>query len=57
MLVSGISRHRMVDANDRGLSIIDPGHAATERPDMARRHTLVEDVVGHEVDHVMSGPE
>jgi len=47
VLVSGdISHHRMVEANDRGLSIIDPGHAATERPGMARLHGLVTELLG-----------
>lgn len=46
VLVSGdISHHRVVEANDRGLSIIDPGHAATERPGMLRLHALVTELV------------
>jgi dinuclear metal center YbgI/SA1388 family protein len=45
VLVSGdISHHRMVEANDRGLSVIDAGHAATERPGMPRLEALVADV-------------
>ena len=37
VLVSGdISHHRVVEATDRGLSIIDVGHAASERPGMRR---------------------
>jgi dinuclear metal center YbgI/SA1388 family protein len=46
VLVSGdISHHRVVEANDRGLSIIDPGHAATERPGIERLRALVRDVL------------
>lgn len=46
VLVSGdISHHRMVEANDRGLSIIDAGHAATERPGIQRLHDLVGELV------------
>jgi dinuclear metal center YbgI/SA1388 family protein len=51
VLVSGdISHHRMVEANDLGLAIIDPGHAATERPGMARLHDLVVEVAGTDVE-------
>jgi dinuclear metal center YbgI/SA1388 family protein len=42
VLVSGdIAHHRAVEATDRGLSIIDVGHAASERPGMARLAALV----------------
>lgn len=35
VLVTGdVDHHRAVEARDRGLSVIDPGHAATERPGM-----------------------
>ncbi len=35
VLVTGdVGHHRMVEAGDRGLAIIDPGHLATERPGM-----------------------
>ena len=45
VLVSGdISHHRMVEANDRGLSIVDVGHAASERPGMKRLHDLVAEI-------------
>ena len=50
VLVSGdIAHHRMADALDRGLSIIDPGHAATERPGMQRLRDLVAEICGDEV--------
>ena len=58
VLVSGdISHHRVVEANDLGLSIIDPGHAATERPGIARLRALVAELVGDEVAlHTADGP-
>jgi dinuclear metal center YbgI/SA1388 family protein len=35
-IVTGdVSHHRIVAANDSGLSVIDPGHTPTERPGMA----------------------
>jgi putative NIF3 family GTP cyclohydrolase 1 type 2 len=47
VLVSGdISHHRMVEATDRGMAVIDPGHAATERPGMLRLRSLAADIVG-----------
>ena len=50
VLVSGdIAHHRMADALDHGLSIIDPGHAATERPGMHRLRDLVVEVCGDDV--------
>jgi dinuclear metal center YbgI/SA1388 family protein len=46
VLVTGdISHHRMVEATDRGLSIVDVGHAASERPGMARLHAVVAEIV------------
>ena len=36
VLVTGdVDHHRVVEARDRGMSVIDPGHAPTERPGMA----------------------
>ncbi len=50
VLVSGdISHHRMVEAADRGLSIVDVGHAASERPGIARLVDLVAGVCGNEI--------
>jgi dinuclear metal center YbgI/SA1388 family protein len=50
VLVSGdISHHRVVDASDRGLSIVDVGHAASERPGMARLADLVAEICADEV--------
>jgi dinuclear metal center YbgI/SA1388 family protein len=49
VLVSGdISHHRMVTATDRGLSVVDPGHAASERPGMNRLVALVTELVAGE---------
>jgi dinuclear metal center YbgI/SA1388 family protein len=51
VLVSGdISHHRMVDANDRGLSVIDAGHAATERPGMHRLDALVSELAARDAE-------
>jgi hypothetical protein len=53
VLVSGdISHHRMVDANDRGLSVIDAGHAATERPGVLRLEALVADLAASDAEVV-----
>ena len=53
VLVSGdISHHRMVEANDRGLSVIDPGHAASELPGIDRLRRLVAELVDDDVDVV-----
>ena len=42
VLVTGdVDHHRVVAARDGGLSIVDPGHAATERPGMAALVALV----------------
>ena len=47
VLVSGdIAHHRVVEATDRGLSIVDVGHAASERPGMQRLGDLVADICG-----------
>jgi dinuclear metal center YbgI/SA1388 family protein len=51
VLVTGdISHHRAVEATDRGLSIVDVGHAASERPGMRRLHDLVAEICGPVVD-------
>ena len=47
VLVTGdVDHHRAIEARDRGLSIIDPGHAATERPSMTALAHLVAAVSG-----------
>jgi dinuclear metal center YbgI/SA1388 family protein len=50
VLVSGdISHHRVVEATDRGLSIVDVGHVASERPGLQRLRDLVVEICGNEV--------
>ena len=41
-----VSHHRIVAANDRGLSVVDPGHTPTERPGMTALVAAVERAVG-----------
>ena len=42
VLVTGdVSHHRAQDALQRGLAVVDAGHAATERPGVARLYSLV----------------
>lgn len=49
-LVTGdVPHHRAVRALDLGLSIVDPGHTATERPGMEALVGMVESVAGGEV--------
>jgi putative NIF3 family GTP cyclohydrolase 1 type 2 len=51
VLVSGdITHHQVVEATDRGLSIVDVGHAASERPGMRRLVELVAEVCVNEVE-------
>jgi hypothetical protein len=44
-----VSHHRIVAANDRGLSVVDPGHTPTERPGMRALVAAVEHAVGGDV--------
>jgi dinuclear metal center YbgI/SA1388 family protein len=47
VLVTGdVDHHRVIEANDRGLSIIDPGHGPTERPGMAALVNAVRSAAG-----------
>jgi dinuclear metal center YbgI/SA1388 family protein len=47
VLVTGdVDHHTAVGARDRGLSIIDPGHAASERPGMAALADMVASASG-----------
>lgn len=44
VIVTGdVDHHRAVEARDRGLSIVDPGHAATERPGIGALVSMVRD--------------
>jgi dinuclear metal center YbgI/SA1388 family protein len=46
VLVTGdVSHHRARAAEDLGLAVIDPGHAATERPGVARLYAAVAAIV------------
>lgn len=50
VLVSGdISHHRLVEATDQGLAVIDVGHAASERPGMLCLHALVAELAGDNI--------
>lgn len=45
VLVTGdVGHHQVREAVDRGLTVIDPGHASTERPGMAMLVRLAEEV-------------
>ncbi|MFO7549474.1 MAG: Nif3-like dinuclear metal center hexameric protein [Acidimicrobiia bacterium] len=35
-----VAHHRAIEALDRGIALVDPGHAATERPGLARLREL-----------------
>ena len=46
VLVTGdMGHHRMVEASDTGLAVIDPGHLATEEPGMRSLYDLVAGIV------------
>lgn len=50
VIVTGdVSHHRAVEALDRGLAVIDPGHASTERPGMASLVSTVREACGQEI--------
>ncbi len=56
VLVTGdVSHHRGVEARDRGLAVIDPGHLATERPGVARLYAAVAGIVPDAVDWTAGG--
>ncbi len=51
VLVTGdVGHHRMVEAADLGLAVVDPGHLATERPGMQRLYDLVAGIVPGAID-------
>lgn len=51
VLITGdVSHHRVVEALDRGLAVIDPGHAPSERPGMGRLVATVREAAGEAVD-------
>ena len=50
VLVTGdVPHHRAVAARDLGLSIVDPGHTATERPGMAALVEMTREAAGIDV--------
>lgn len=50
-IVTGdVSHHRARAAVERGIAIIDAGHAATERPGLARLYAAVSEITGNVVD-------
>jgi hypothetical protein len=56
VLVTGdVAHHRMVEAADRGMSIVDPGHLATERPGIQKLYALVAGIVPDAVDLTNQG--
>ncbi len=58
VLVTGdVGHHRMVEAADFGMAVVDPGHMATERPGMRRLYALVAGIVPEAIDltHPTSG--
>jgi dinuclear metal center YbgI/SA1388 family protein len=51
VLVTGdVSHHRARAAVDRGVAVVDPGHAATERPGLARLYAAVSEIAPAVVD-------
>jgi dinuclear metal center YbgI/SA1388 family protein len=51
-----VAHHRAVEALDRGLAVVDPGHAATERPGMARLVDLAASLGPDVIDLVRHDP-
>ncbi len=45
-----VGHHRMVEAADRGMAIVDPGHLATEFPGVEKLYALVAGIVPGAVD-------
>lgn len=59
MVTGDVSHHQMAQASHLGVGVIDPGHAPTEAPGVARLAELVGKVVPRTVDltGLRSGPE
>lgn len=54
VVVTGdVGHHDARGAVDRGLAVVDPGHAATERPGVARLYAAVAEIAGDRVDDVI----
>ena len=51
VLVTGdVSHHRAHEALGRGLAVIDAGHAATERPGVAKLYSLISEMFNNTID-------
>lgn len=51
VVVTGdVSHHQARDALSRGVAVIDPGHAATERPGVESLYAAVAEMVDHAID-------
>jgi hypothetical protein len=50
MVTGDVSHHRARAALDRGLAVVDPGHAATERPGLAKLYAAVSEITGAATD-------
>lgn len=60
MVVTGdVSHHQMEQASQLGMGVIDPGHAPTEAPGVAKLAEMVAKVVPRTIDltGLRSGPE
>jgi dinuclear metal center YbgI/SA1388 family protein len=55
VVTGDVSHHAAISAAERGVCVIDAGHAATERPAMGELYAAVCEVVG-EVDHFDDDP-
>ncbi len=45
VVTGDVSHHRAREALDRGMAVVDPGHAATERPGVERLYAAVGEIV------------
>jgi putative NIF3 family GTP cyclohydrolase 1 type 2 len=51
VVVTGdVSHHQARDAVARGIAVIDPGHAATERPGVRSLYAAVSQLLGDAID-------
>ena len=58
VIVTGdVSHHRARDALASGLAVIDAGHAATERPGLARLYSLVSEMFADTIDMTHLNPD
>ena len=50
VVTGDVSHHQMAQSDQRGVGVIDPGHAATEAPGVKRLLAVVREVMPHTVD-------